>query len=68
MHAVGNHEIELDSFDNKFASYSARYPNAGTTGTGNSTLSYYSVEASSVHTFFLNAYIDHSVGSPQYNW
>ena len=66
--SVGNHEIELDSFDTKFAAYTARYPNAGTSGAGNATVAYYSVEHSGVHTIFVTPYVDHTAGSAQYNW
>ena len=67
--AAGNHEIELDSFNNRFASYTTRYPNAGGAyGLNGATQQYYSVEHSGVHTIFLTPYVDHTVGSPQYNW
>ena len=64
----GNHEIELDSFDTKFASYTARYPNTGISGANNATQAYYSVEHSGVHTIFVTPYVDHTIGSAQYNW
>ena len=66
--AAGNHEIELDSFNTQFASYETRYPNAGAYGVRGATLQYYSVEQGGVHIISLTPYVDHTVGSPQYNW
>ena len=66
--AAGNHEIELDSFNTRFASYHTRYPNAGAYGVHGATQQYYSVEQGGVHIISVTPYVDHTVGSNQYNW
>lgn len=65
---AGNHEIELDSFDNSFQSCTTRYPDAGLKGANNATQGWYSVSYGGVHTISVSPYQDHSVGSAQYNW
>ena len=65
---AGNHEIELDSFDNSFQAYTTRYPNAGLKGANNATQGWYSVSYGGVHTISVNPYQDNSVGSAQYKW